>query len=101
MRGVYVAQFEIAALSTAKTILHGSVPTSCVIEILSANVTNLSVNTAEQLRIALQRITTKGSPVGTSVTPSESEGLSAASVVTWLGNLTTEPTTYHVDTYID
>ena len=94
MRGVYVAQIDIAALSASKTILHGDVASSIAIEILSANVTNLDTNTAEQLILRLSRISTKGSPTGTEVTPNKTEVASATSLVTWLGDLTAEPTTY-------
>lgn len=98
MRGVYVAQIDIATLSTSKTILYGDIPSSIVVEILSANLTNLDQNTVEQLIVSLQRVTTKGSPTGTSVTATKSEVGSAASGVTWLGNLTAEPTTYDAAT---
>ncbi len=94
MRGIYVAKIDIAALSAAKSLLYGDLPSSCAVEILSVNVTNLDNNTAEQHIIQLQRVSAKGSPAGTAVTPIKSEVGSAASAVTWLGDLSGEPTTY-------
>ena len=62
MRGVYTAEYEIAALSQAKTVLLMEVPSDMVIEILSAAITNMDRDTAEQLEAGLFPVTTKGTP---------------------------------------
>ena len=101
MRGVYVARIDISALAASKTLLYGDVGSSIALEILSANVTNLDQNTAEQLIVQIQRVTTKGSPTGTTVTPVKSEVGSGTSGTSWLGNLTADPTTFETAGIID
>lgn len=95
MRGVYTAEIEISSLSAAKTVLLLEVPSDMVIEILSTSITDMDRDTAEQLEAGLFTVDTKGTPAGTSVTPEKHESGDAASTVTVLGNLTTEPTTYN------
>jgi len=94
MRGVYTASIDISGLASAKTLLLIQAAATCVIEILSVHVTNLSNETNEQLPVGLFHVTTIGSPTGTSVTPEKHEKLDAASVATATGNLTGEPTAY-------
>ena len=94
MRGVYTAHIEIASLAAAKTVLLMELPATNCVEILSAQVTNANVNTAEQHTCGLFRVTTKGAPAGAAVNIQKKESGSAATIVTWLGDLTTEPTTY-------
>jgi len=94
MRGVYTAEIEIASLSAGKTALHLAVPSDLAIEILAARITNMSVDTNEQLEAGVFDITTNGSPTGTAVTPTKHENGDVASSVTVLGDLTAEPTTY-------
>jgi hypothetical protein len=94
MRGVYTANITISGLSTAKSVLLIQAPSTAVVEIISASITNVSVEVSEQLSVGLFHVTTIGSPVGTSVTPEKHEKLDAASTCTVLGNLSSEPTTY-------
>lgn len=97
MRGVYTAHIEITSLSIAKSVLVGVCPSLVGIEILHADLTDLSVSTAEQLRIALSRITTIGTPVsagGAVIDLQKSEVGSPTTALTWYGDCTTEPTTY-------
>lgn len=95
MRGVYNAQVDIAALSTAKTVLLLVCPSTIIIEILHVDLTNLSNNIAEQLKVAFSRVTTIGSPVsGTSVNIQKSEPGSPTTALTVYGDLTTEPSSY-------
>lgn len=94
MRGVYIAYIDISSISTDKTLMLLQSPSSAVVEILSAHVTNLDLETSEQLSIGLFRVTTLGSPTGTSITPEKSEAGSDAADATVTGNLTGEPTSY-------
>lgn len=97
MRGVYTVQIEIASVSTAKTLLYGTNDANTVLEILGASVTDEDQSTAEQLRFGLFRVTTAGSPAGASADINKTENGSSSSIVTWLSNLTAEPTTYATD----
>ena len=65
MRSVYTAEIEISGLnpSAGDTILYLESPADMVLEILSASLTNYSVDTAEQLEAGLFHVDTKGSPV--------------------------------------
>lgn len=90
----YNAEIYIAALAGAKTLLLLENAADHVTRIDTARITNASVDANEQLYAGLFRCTTKGSPVGTSVTPEQRDQGDAASSVTVLGNLTTEPTAY-------
>jgi hypothetical protein len=102
MRGVYTAQIPIAGLAAAKTLLMMTIPTNRVFEILETHVSNETNETNEQLKITWQKITTLGSPVGTAITPRETEeGDQASAITTCIGNLTTEPTTYTANTEHD
>jgi hypothetical protein len=94
MRGVYTANINITNLTTAKTVLLLTAPSTAVLEILSVRLTNLNNETNQQWSVGLFHVTTIGSPVGTAVTPEKHEKLDANSVTTASGNLTVEPTTY-------
>ncbi len=94
MRGVYTAEATIAGLSTAKTILLLQAPATAVLEILSMKFSNADVEVSEQLSVGVYRVTTLGTPTGTSVTPEKHESGDAASAATCLVNLTVEPTAY-------
>jgi len=98
MRGVYTAQITITGAQAAKTLVYIQSPSTCVVEILSASLGNANLGTAEQWNIGLFRVTTIGSPTGTTITPEKHEvgdAVSAAGAATGvLGNLTAEPTTY-------
>jgi hypothetical protein len=105
MRGVYTAEIEIAALNptAGDGLLTLEVPADMVIEILSASITNMDIDTAEQLEGGLFGITTKGSLAGTSITPEKHETGDAASTVTALGagnaGMTTEPDAWNSKAY--
>lgn len=95
MYGVYTAHIEIAALSVAKTVLLAELPATMCVEILEAHLTNADGNTQQQLNVALSLVNVKGTPAGASVNIRKTEDGSPNTGVTWLGNLTTEPTSYH------
>lgn len=94
MRGVYTAYYDITGISTAKTLMLLTAPSSAVLEILGVHVTNLDVETSEQLSIGLYRVATAGSPTGTSVTPEKHEAGDASAAATVLANLSGEPSAY-------
>lgn len=94
MRGVYTAYIDITGISTAKTLMLIQSPSTAVVEIIGIHVTNLDVETSEQLSIGLFRVTTLGSPSGTAITAEKHEPGDAAATATETGNLTVEPTAY-------
>lgn len=96
MRGVYCAQAEIASLAAAKTVLLGQTSANICLEILEVRLSNGNVSALEQLLIGLYLVTTVGSAAGSSgVNIQKNENGDASTVVTWLSDLTTEPTTYN------
>lgn len=94
MRGVYTAEIEIASVSAGKTIILIEAPSTKTIEILSTSITNMDNDVSEQLEAGLFRVTTEGSPSGTSITPTKHEVGDSASGITATGDLSAEPTTY-------
>jgi len=92
MRGVYIAHKTIASLAAAKTVLLGTNSSSCVLEILEAHLTTGGQNTVEQITVGLSRVSALGSATGDSVDVQKAESGSPATLVTWVGDLTTEPT---------
>ena len=95
MRGVYTAEIEISSFATAITGILLECPADSVLEIISASITNMDTDSNEQLEAGIIMVTTKGAPAGTAMTPEPHETGDAASGVTALGELTTEPTTYN------
>jgi len=93
MRGVYTANYRISSVSTAKTLMYLTVASGKPVTILSAKVTNESNETNEQFVCALQRVTTLGLPIATTVTPAKMEYGDQAAACTVKANVTaTEPT---------
>ena len=98
MRGVYTTSIKISALAAAKTLAYLTAPADKVVEILSASVTDASNETNEQLECALQRITTLGTPTGTTLTFAKHEAGDQAAGTTGKGNITASEPTYTADT---
>lgn len=96
MRGVYTVSIEINAVQAAKTLLLGENGSTNALQILRAKIINKNINTPEQLFAGLYRVTTKGAPAGNTsdIKIQKGEKGDPASVVTWIGGLTTEPTLY-------
>lgn len=93
MRGVYSCAYRIAGVTAARTLLYLTAPSTKVVEILSASVTNESNETNEQILCGLQRITTLGTPTATTITPGKHEtGDQAASSVVKANVTASEPT---------
>jgi len=96
MRAVYIARANMS-LSTAKTAMLGTLPSGTLIEILEAKLMNTDQEAHEQMRVGLFRVTTLGSPTGTSLTAAnvqKTEPGASNTGLTWTVNLTGEPTTY-------
>jgi hypothetical protein len=74
MRGVYTSGISISSLSAAKTLLYITAASTHVIEVLTSFIGNSGSNvTNQQLKALWQRITTLGTPTGTSITPTPTE----------------------------
>lgn len=101
MRGVYTVRTNIS-LSTAKTVLLGTLPAGTLIELLEVKLTNSDQKTHEQMHVGIFPVTTLGSPVGTSITAGNvqpTEPGAGNTSVTWLANLSAEPSTYNSNPY--
>lgn len=99
MRGVYTAQ-SVVSQTVAKTLVLLQAPATMVFEILSAQISNADNDVNEQFQAALQRVNSLGTPVGTALVPAPTELGSGVSLAVATGNLTTEPTSYAVNTEI-
>lgn len=86
----YSAAIKISGVTTARTVLHLTVPAGRHVEIVSAMVTGVSAS-SQQLECSLHKVAS-GSPTGTAVTPSRHDLGDTASACTVVGNLTGEPT---------
>lgn len=98
MRGVYRAAISISGVTTAKTLLYITTPSTMVIEILSARITCENEDTSEQIKAELNRIATLGTPTASTVTPKPTEEGSSASSCTVKGNVTASEPTYDTAT---
>ena len=95
MRGVYTASAAIPSISGTKTLIAIFTPATKPIEILSASITNMDNDTAEQLEAGLFIMPTTGSPAGSSIVPEKHEQGDQSSTVSVLVNLTNEPSSYN------
>jgi len=94
MRGVFRVSQTISAVTTAKTLIYITAPSTAVLEILSARITCQDEDTSEQILAELNRIATLGTPTATAVTPKPTEEGSAASGATAKYNVTASEPTY-------
>lgn len=94
MRGVYTAHIDISAINNDISLMTVRAPSTAIVEVISVAVSNLDSEVSEQLSIAFTRVTTYGSPTGTTVTPEKHEAGDQAAASTVLGNLSGEPTAY-------
>jgi hypothetical protein len=100
MRGVYESSIRISALAAQRTLMYITAPSNRVVEILSVAVTNESNTTNQQLECTLQRISSLGTPTGTSITPTPMEQNDQASATVTVGNITASEPTYAAGTEI-
>lgn len=94
MRGVYEANYRLSGVNSARTLGYITVPSTIVVDILSAKITNESNETNEQLSAIWQRVTTLGTPTATSVTPAKKEKGDQAAASTVKMNVTASEPTY-------
>ena len=94
MQGVYRASGTVSAVTTAKTLLYLTTPSTAVIEILRASITCQDEDTSEQIFAHLSRIATLGTPTKTDITPKPTEEGSSASGTTAHLNVTASEPTY-------
>ena len=93
MRGVYRASATISAVTTAKTLIYLTAPSTAVLEILSARITCQDEDTSEQIFAELNRIATLGTPAATALTPKPTEeGSAAAQTIAAYDVTASEPT---------
>lgn len=97
MRGTYTASYQITGVNASKTLLYITAPSTAVVELFSAKVTNANIAAIENLDIGIAKITTLGTPTATTLTPKPTEGGSNASGSTVKGNVTGSEPTYEVD----
>jgi hypothetical protein len=100
MRGVYTAQYEITGLSAAKTLMYITAPSSAIVEILSAEISNETNETNEQLVACFQRVSSLGTPTATTLTPSKHEAGDQAAASTVKANVTASEPSYSSNTEI-
>lgn len=99
MRGVYTATVKISGLAAAKTLMYITAPAAMVVEILSASIDNEGTNvTNQQLEATLQKVSSLGTPTGTTLTPGKHEDGDQASQSTVVGNVTASEPTYAANT---
>jgi hypothetical protein len=98
VRGVYESNIRISALAAQKTLMYITAPANKVVEILSASVTNESNTTNQQLECCFQKVTTLGTPTGTTLTPTKAEQGDQAAGSTVVGNVTASEPTYTAST---
>jgi len=95
MRGVYSSAISIAGLNAQKTLIYITAPSGRVVEILGSTVGGSGSNvTNQQLKFLWQRITTLGTPTGTTITPTPTEKGDQAAGATVVGNVTASEPTY-------
>ena len=94
IRGVYEASLLCSAVTTDRTLLYLTAPSGKTVEVLSAAITDASNTTNAQIEGVIQKITTLGSPTGTSITPTKTEQGDQASGSTVVGNITGSEPSY-------
>jgi len=95
MYGVFRAVDTISAVTTAKTLIYMTIPTGCVVEILSARITAQDEDTSEQIFAELNRIAAvPNDPSGTVIVPKPTEVGSSSYDGTVKSNITSNEPTY-------
>ena len=94
MRGVFTATVAISGLDASKTLIYITAPANKPVKILGAHIGNSSVETNEQLLATFKRVSSLGTPTGTSLTPTKHELGDQAAASTVVGNVTASEPTY-------
>jgi hypothetical protein len=93
-KGVYTASIRVTGLTSARTLMYLTAPSTAVVELLNIHVTNESNATNQQLSIRIHKVTALGSPTATTLTPAKHENGSAAASSTVKGNVTASEPAY-------
>lgn len=102
MRGVYRANGQVTGLTAGRTLVYVTAPATAAVEILSARVSPVGSNVTNQnLEAALQRVSSLGTPTGTTLTPAKAENGDAAAASTVVGDVTANEPTYAANTQHD
>jgi hypothetical protein len=97
---VYTAEWEIASITGAQTVMYLESPSSKCIEILAASLTNMDNDNAESLEAGLLYSDgTTGTGIGSGVTPQTHELGDAASTALVTADLSSDPTTLSTTFY--
>ncbi len=94
MRGVYTATAKISGLNAARTLMYLTAPSGKVVELIGLRVTQESNATGFQGSIAIDDISTLGTPTATAVTPVATEPGDQAAGSTVKANVTASEPTY-------
>lgn len=100
MRSVFTATVSISGVSTQKTLLYLTSPSSMVIELLAISITSGDSTTAssEQLKSSIFRITSLSpTPSATAMTPVGHESGSGSSLADVFGDVISNEPTYATD----
>lgn len=90
---VFTSTYKTGTITTAKTLAYITSPSTAIVKLLSAEVVAPDDDLNEQMDIALQKITSLGTPTATPITPSKHEaGDSAAGSTTKFDVTASEPT---------
>ena len=98
MRGVYDASALITSLVAAKTLLYITVPSTKIVEILSAAIENYSNAASEQMLATWQKVNSLGTPTATTLTCAKHEDGDAAAGSVVKANVTALEPSYVADT---
>ena len=94
----YDAEIKIAALAAAKTVLYITVPANKLVTLVSSGITDASNVTNQQLEATWQKVTTLGTPTGTTLTPAKHDLGDSVAGSTVVGNVTASEPTYTANT---
>ena len=100
MRGVYTVSATVLAVTTGKTLMYLTAPGSVSVRVISADVTNMSNETNEQLRCTIDRISNLGNPTATTITPEKHEQGDQAAASTVKYNVTANEPIYAANSAI-
>lgn len=94
MRGLYTAGYNATGVnSSPRTLMYITAPSGKVVELIEAHVT-IHSTTDGQIEVAIQRITTLGTPTATAVTPTPHELGDQAAGSTVAANVTMDEPVY-------
>ena len=100
MARIYEVSFPCVTVTSAQTLLYLTAPSTMCGRIRYASAVIADVDTNEQTYCTLQRITTLGTPTGTTVVPAKTSPGDAASSFTCKADITAAEPSYTADTEV-